>query len=53
MDALGAPQEREFTCDKDAKTGQPAQPLIIAAGLDRDPSTLGTTPFVETFLYEI
>jgi hypothetical protein len=32
----------------------PAQPLIIDAGLDRGlPSTLGTTPFVEGFLYGI
>jgi hypothetical protein len=37
-----------------AKIGQPAQPLIIDAGLDRGlPSTLGTTPFVESFLYGI
>jgi hypothetical protein len=32
---------------------QPTQPLIIDAGLDRGlPSTLGATPFVESFLYE-
>jgi hypothetical protein len=37
-----------------AKIGQPSHPLIIANGLDRGlPSTLGTTPFVESFLYGI
>jgi hypothetical protein len=36
-----------------AKIGQPAQPRIIATGLDRTPSMLGTALFAESFFYGI
>jgi hypothetical protein len=49
-----ASRERILRTLRAAKIGQPAQPLIIDAGLDRGlPSTLGTTAFVESFLYGI